>query len=37
MYSVAGHELAAAVSNAGGVGSIGGLSYTPKMLRKEVI
>lgn len=36
MYSVAGHKLCAAVSNAGGFGSIGGLSYTPKMLRKEI-
>ena len=35
MYSVGGHELCVAVSNAGGVGCIGGLSYTPSMLRKE--
>lgn len=29
-------ELAAAVTNAGGLGVIGGLGYTPKMLRGQV-
>ena len=32
----AGPELAAAVTNAGGLGVIGGLGYTPKFM-KEVI
>lgn len=36
MYSVAGHELAAAVTNAGGIGTIGGLAYTPKTMRQEI-
>lgn len=34
MNAVAGPELAAAVSNAGGLGVIGGVSYTPTVLRK---
>lgn len=34
MNAVAGPELAAAVSNAGGLGVIGGVSYTPKVMRK---
>lgn len=33
MNQAAGPELAAAVSNAGGIGCLGGVSYTPKMLR----
>ncbi len=33
MNVAAGAKLAAAVSNAGGLGVIGGLNYTPKMLR----
>mmetsp|Transcript_42367 Transcript_42367/g.111598 ORF Transcript_42367/g.111598 Transcript_42367/m.111598 type:complete len:346 (+) Transcript_42367:31-1068(+) len=36
MASVAGHELAAAVSNAGGIGTIGGLMYNVKTLRQEI-
>lgn len=31
-----GPELAAAVTNAGGLGVIGGLGYTPKILRQQV-
>lgn len=34
--NVAGAKLAAAVSNYGGLGVIGGVHYTPKMLRKEI-
>jgi len=34
--NLSGAELAAAVSNAGGLGVIGGVGYTPKMLRKEI-
>ena len=30
------HQLAAAVSNAGGLGVIGGVGYTPKMLRETI-
>ena len=36
MNVAAGPELAAAVSNAGGLGVIGGLGYTPKILRQQV-
>jgi NAD(P)H-dependent flavin oxidoreductase YrpB (nitropropane dioxygenase family) len=36
MNVAAGPELAAAVTNAGGLGVIGGLGYTPKMLRGQV-
>ena len=36
MSGVAHAELAAAVSNAGGMGIIGGLTFTPKMLKKEI-
>jgi len=36
MNVAAGPKLAAAVSNAGGLGVIGGLGYTPKMLRKNI-
>ena len=32
----AGPELAAAVTNAGGLGVIGGFGYTPKVLRQQV-
>lgn len=32
----AGPELAAAVTNAGGLGVIGGVGYTPKVLRQQV-
>lgn len=32
----AGPELAAAVTNAGGLGVIGGIGYTPKILRQQV-
>ena len=31
-----GPELAAAVTNAGGLGVIGGVGYTPKMLQRQV-
>ena len=34
MNAVAGPELAAAVSNAGGLGIVGGVGYTPPMLRQ---
>lgn len=36
MNVAAGPKLAAAVTNAGGLGVIGGLSYTPDMLREQV-
>ncbi len=36
MNVAAGPELAAAVSNAGGLGVIGGHGYTPKILRQQV-
>merc|ERR1719160_2317659 len=36
MNVAAGPELAAAVSNAGGLGVIGGVGYTPKMLRLKI-
>lgn len=36
MNVAAGPELAAAVTNAGGLGVIGGVTYTPKMLRAKV-
>eukprot|EP00662_Eupelagonemidae_sp_cell21_P033353 gene33353-11142_t len=36
MFGVAHHDLAAAVSNAGGLGTIGGLTMKPDMLRKEI-
>jgi len=36
MNGVSHSELAAAVSNAGGIGSIGGLTMTPKVLRQEI-
>ncbi|PIL24766.1 hypothetical protein GSI_12652 [Ganoderma sinense ZZ0214-1] len=36
MNVAAGPELAAAVSNAGGLGVIGGIGYTPKMLRSQI-
>mmetsp|Transcript_13531 Transcript_13531/g.15414 ORF Transcript_13531/g.15414 Transcript_13531/m.15414 type:complete len:354 (+) Transcript_13531:82-1143(+) len=36
MSGVSHAELAAAVSNAGGCGVIGGLTLTPKVLRKEI-
>ena len=36
MNVAAGPELAAAVTNAGGLGVIGGVGYTPKILRQQV-
>lgn len=36
MNNVAGSKLAAAVTNAGGLGVVGGVGYTPKMLRKII-
>ena len=36
MNVAAGPELAAAVSNYGGLGVIGGVGYTPKMLREQI-
>jgi NAD(P)H-dependent flavin oxidoreductase YrpB (nitropropane dioxygenase family) len=36
MNVAAGPELAAAVTNAGGLGVIGGFGYTPKILRQQV-
>ncbi|KAI0309217.1 hypothetical protein OF83DRAFT_1179890, partial [Amylostereum chailletii] len=35
MNVAAGPELAAAVTNAGGMGVIGGVGYTPKVLRAQ--
>ncbi|KAH9004814.1 2-nitropropane dioxygenase [Lactarius hatsudake] len=37
MNVAAGPELAAAVTNAGGLGVIGGVGYTPKILRQQII
>lgn len=36
MNVAAGPKLAAAVSNAGGMGIIGGVGYTPDMLREQI-
>lgn len=36
MNVAAGPELAAAVTNAGGLGVIGGHGYTPKVLKMQV-
>eukprot|EP01062_Namystynia_karyoxenos_P082664 TRINITY_DN9354_c0_g1_i1.p2 TRINITY_DN9354_c0_g1~~TRINITY_DN9354_c0_g1_i1.p2 ORF type:complete len:386 (+),score=160.77 TRINITY_DN9354_c0_g1_i1:88-1158(+) len=36
MFGVAHHDLAAAVSNAGGLGTIGGLTMKPNVLQKEI-
>lgn len=36
MNVAAGPKLAAAVTNAGGIGVIGGLGYTPEMLREQI-
>ena len=36
MASISNHELAAAVSNAGGIGSFGGVQMSPNALRKEI-
>ncbi|KAK8111925.1 uncharacterized protein PG998_008382 [Apiospora kogelbergensis] len=36
MDQVAGSELAAAVTNAGGIGTLGGARYTPAMLREMI-
>lgn len=36
MASVSGADLAAAVSNAGGIGSFGGVQMSPQALRKEI-
>jgi hypothetical protein len=36
MNVAAGPELAAAVTNAGGLGVIGGVGYTPNVLRQQV-
>ncbi|TFY66070.1 hypothetical protein EVG20_g5017 [Dentipellis fragilis] len=36
MNVAAGPELAAAVTNAGGLGVIGGVGYTPKVLRRQI-
>jgi NAD(P)H-dependent flavin oxidoreductase YrpB (nitropropane dioxygenase family) len=36
MNVAAGPKLAAAVTNAGGLGVIGGVGYTPKVLRQQV-
>lgn len=36
MAGAAGPELAAAVTNAGGLGCIGGVGYTPELLRKTI-
>ena len=36
MNVAAGPELAAAVTNAGGLGVIGGVGYTPKFLKEQI-
>lgn len=36
MNVAAGPKLAAAVTNAGGLGVIGGIGYTPDMLREQI-
>merc|ERR1719440_1650899 len=36
MNAVATSELVAAVTNAGGIGTIGGLTMTPNMLQTEI-
>jgi NAD(P)H-dependent flavin oxidoreductase YrpB (nitropropane dioxygenase family) len=36
MNAVSGAELASAVSNAGGLGVVGGLGWTPKFMREEL-
>jgi NAD(P)H-dependent flavin oxidoreductase YrpB (nitropropane dioxygenase family) len=36
MNVAAGPELAAAVTNAGGMGVIGGVGYTPEFLTKQI-
>jgi len=36
MNVAAGPELAAAVTNAGGMGVLGGIGYTPKILRQQI-
>ena len=36
MNVAAGPKLAAAVTNAGGIGVLGGIGYTPDMLREQV-
>lgn len=36
MFVAAGPKLAAAVTNAGGLGVIGGVGYTPKQLRQQI-
>ena len=36
MNVASGPELAAAVTNAGGLGVIGGVGYTPNVLRQQV-
>ncbi|KAI5283127.1 hypothetical protein KEM52_003511 [Ascosphaera acerosa] len=36
MNVAAGPKLAAAVTNAGGCGVIGGMGYTPEMLREQI-
>jgi NAD(P)H-dependent flavin oxidoreductase YrpB (nitropropane dioxygenase family) len=36
MNVAAGPRLAAEVTNAGGLGVIGGVGYTPKVLRQQV-
>lgn len=37
MNVAAGPKLAAAVTNAGGIGVIGGVGYTPAMLKEQVL
>lgn len=37
MGQTSGAPLAAAVSNAGGIGVIGGVGYTPRMLREMIV
>lgn len=36
MNVAAGPKLAAAVTNAGGIGVLGGLGYTPEMLQEQI-
>ena len=37
MNVAAGPKLAAAVTNAGGIGVIGGVGYSPDMMREQVL
>ena len=36
MGKISGPEMAAAVTNAGGIGCIGGIGFTPRMLKIQL-